>query len=1224
MRHLLATACLALLLAASPARNQRPRVAQSVDPATPQWRVPALHRGEASLRAGHPQPNEAISEGEELAIDDGTSDGRGLLEDGLTLAVRLTPAAYPVRLTAIRICFVKFNNAPDPTGKTIRLVAFTGSAAKPPSGVTYLVDRQVQVPRIGSFVDFPIPEGPVIQSGDLWVGYQAQVPAAGVGFATDTSGVQSDRTWWLDSGATSWGGPLSFTDGAKANAMIRAKVATTLPDAGDFELRTDDGTVDGGLLRDGGIYVNRLTPPKYPATLKTIRIFVPAMVDEPSPEGKTVNVIAFRDPGGSGTPPDAPRFDVNRPVKLGKPGDFTEVALDDLVISSGDVYVGFQAPSPHAGVGFAVDTTGQPFQRMFRSLDGGRSFTGPIELAGDTSSQSTPVNLMVRAVVRLGAGERKPAYTVETSAAEIDLGEGGTEQFEWTVKGQDSMTDYSLQAKFDTDAPALRVELSQPQARSQEKVTVKISSAGPSDLTSAPLVLEASDGQTTARATVPVYLWRELASASVGPLGGRLETPAVSVVIPAKAFAQERTLRLLTGKPVTGREDSIAGPVYRVDGFPENYKEGLQIRIPTAAKPASLDPRRAESDGSVGVLQFSLPNPEGKTVPMQVFQPAKLENGTLVLDCPAKKTTVANRFSFWMLNGWYTLESANGNFYVFYPIGARDAAVWAAGQLEKALQNLSGADVDIQLLDRISYVSTLGNVGFTTHPIRATLDTTLTANGVTRAGQIYLDYNIMRQESGRTSLRSTPGHELMHIAQNLYGSSQGAVDWWMGRADPTVWGDDALATWFEPLAVSEPGFVPDNMEAGARDFCMAGPLAVPGNYAGDRDYGYGAANFLTYLYRFVDKRIPSRWLAQRAPDRSPWALLTPLIGGDAALAGHWRDFGERLMTQRLLPDATYPNPVNFMPLNDSGKFEFMKPAEREDKKWSQAHDLSMNFYSFLMPNGVPSLTDNTVLGFQVLEKYPDADLYVLGLKSRKFISMQRGVGELAIDAKSVKDESGLLVGVVNYSYDQSPSIRSRRDLTVRMGLADPTVKIQGYIGGDRVIGATYNFTTQNRNIPQDATYTWDFGEKTATTRAATTSWSRAGTYKVRVEARWSGNSATDEINVTVAPDKPAPQKADVLFDVYRRVKNSFGTSNQRCNDYSITIADPTGVVVDGGSSVARNGAYDTILPVANGYSYRIRYTYTIPCPDSGTAAGKFDVKANTVNGVKVETTPCEQ
>jgi hypothetical protein len=1169
--------------------------------------------------------NEAEVQGEELAIDDGTSDGVGLLEDGLTLAVRLTPTTYPVKLTAIRIYFVKFKNSPDPAGQTVRLIAFNASSPKPPAGVSYLVDQRVVIPRTGAFVDFAIPNGPTITEGDLWVGYQAPYPANGVGFGADTSGPQADRTFWLDYGDMDWGGPLSFTDGTKANALIRARVTTTTPESGDFELRTDDGSVDAGLLRDGGIYVNRLTPPKYPAKLKSIRIFVPQMAEQPSPEGKTIRVIAFSEPKGSGTPPESPKLEVSQPLKLGKPGGFLDVAVDGPVLVSGDLYVGFEAPNPHAGVAFAVDTNGQPFQRMFRSRDGGKTFTGPVELMGE-SSQTIPVNLMVRAVVRLGEEKPEADFSLKTSASEVDLSEGGKESLECAVRGEESK-EYSVRARFDPPAPGLTVTPAEQRISSEERVAFEIASSGPSETLSAPLILEASDGEATVRVTVPVYLWREVASAAIGAMGGRVDSPGVSAVFPKGAWEKERVIKIYTGKPVTRREDSLASPIFRLEGLPDNYSGGLEIRMPLSpVKSGSAASRSAEAgDGMVAVLQFALPSEEGKTVPVQSFQPAKREGDTVVLNLPPKKATVANRFSLWMLNGWYTLQSTEGNFLVFYPFGARDTAVVVAERLENALRVLESSDVGIPVLDRISGLSTLGNVGFTTHPIRATLDNTLESNGVTKRGQIFLDLKNMKDEPGRTKLRSTPGHELMHIAQNLYGEGQGTVDWWRGRPDPTVWADDALATWFEPHAIKEPSYVPDVMAASLRDFLLAGPLKIPGNYAGDRDYGYGAASFLTYVYRFLDKTVPSKWIVQRAPDREPWALLMPLIGGDSAMAKHWRNFGERLFRKELFAGANFPDPAYLMPLADSEKFEFMKSGEREDKKWSQAHDLSMKFYSFLLSKPAPKLTDSTVLGFQILQKYPDADLYVMGIKSGKLYGMQRGEGELTLDADSVAGELGLVVAIVNASYDPSPTIRSRRDITVRMGLADPQVKIKGgYLGGDRVIGHTYDFSTINRNIPDNATYSWDFGEKTAQGRTVKTSWSKAGTYKVRVEVRFGNETLKDEVTVVVAPDTPPAQKEDVLFEVYRRVKNAFGTSQQKCNDYSISISDPKGVVVDGGTSIARNGAWETRLPVANGYSYQIRYNYTTPCRDSGTASGKFDVKAGMINSVRVETPPCEQ
>ena len=121
-----------------------------------------------------------------------------------------------------------------------------------------------------------------------------------------------------------------------------------------------------------------------------------------------------------------------------------------------------------------------------------------------------------------------------------------------------------------------------------------------------------------------------------------------------------------------------------------------------------------------------------------------------------------------------------------------------------------------------------------------------------------------------------------------------------------------------------------------------------------------------------------------------------------------------------------------------------------------------------------------------------------------------------------------------------------------------------------------------------------------------------------------------KIKVSVAsviepPPPPPPtstEEADVLFVVSRPYTNPLGTSDQMCNDYSITITNPLGAAYSG-TSLARNGEYDVRLSVANGYSYSISYNYTTPCKDSGTVTGKFDVKKAISNFVKVETPPCQ-
>ena len=122
------------------------------------------------------------------------------------------------------------------------------------------------------------------------------------------------------------------------------------------------------------------------------------------------------------------------------------------------------------------------------------------------------------------------------------------------------------------------------------------------------------------------------------------------------------------------------------------------------------------------------------------------------------------------------------------------------------------------------------------------------------------------------------------------------------------------------------------------------------------------------------------------------------------------------------------------------------------------------------------------------------------------------------------------------------------------------------------------------------------------------------------------DSTLTQISMRVTPITvaiPPAEKADVLFEVYRVYKNVVGTSTQQCNSYSITIKNAAGGVVEDGQSSERNGAYDTRLEVGDGYTYTINYNYALPCRDSGTKSGRFDVKKNIINYIKVETPPCQ-
>jgi uncharacterized protein (TIGR03437 family) len=132
------------------------------------------------------------------ATDDGTSEG-GVGGSGLIVVNRLTPSNYPATLKTVRILFEPIQNEPNPSGAQIRLLAFAGAAGTtaPPSNPQFLLDRMVTIPTITSpvFVDFPIQNGPTIDSGDFYIGFQIPNPPAGVFFSSDSNGPQQQRAF---------------------------------------------------------------------------------------------------------------------------------------------------------------------------------------------------------------------------------------------------------------------------------------------------------------------------------------------------------------------------------------------------------------------------------------------------------------------------------------------------------------------------------------------------------------------------------------------------------------------------------------------------------------------------------------------------------------------------------------------------------------------------------------------------------------------------------------------------------------------------------------------------------------------------------------------------------------------------------------------------------------------------------------------------------------------
>jgi len=226
-----------------------------------------------------------------------------------------------------------------------------------------------------------------------------------------TGGDQRQGSHWKeDDGTVGTGQYLGIMDPTIAGGTRKAITAAELSalDAFGFRVRpdatvteeisADDSRMDTFFSRAGALVVNRLTPARYPATLRFVRIRIPV---NPSPAGSQIRLVAFNDPARTGQPPANPQliFDQTLALPVLPASSFFEFKLSDgPTIASGDLYVGFQSADGAIRIAADVDA---PRGRSFISADNGATFQ-PLQL--EISGEMRALNFIGRAVVSASFG----------------------------------------------------------------------------------------------------------------------------------------------------------------------------------------------------------------------------------------------------------------------------------------------------------------------------------------------------------------------------------------------------------------------------------------------------------------------------------------------------------------------------------------------------------------------------------------------------------------------------------------------------------------------------------------------------------------------------------------------------------------------------------------------------------------------------------------------------
>jgi hypothetical protein len=168
----------------------------------------------------------------------------------------------------------------------------------------------------------------------------------------------------------------------------------------DVTLKVDGGTFNAETgVPSGGVtayFVNRLTPPSYPATLKSVQIYFSSRSDG-LPANTPITIFSGSNPSGSASIALSGSAD-RVSATIGPLNSFATYTVPARTITSGDFVVGFSVLNPPNIYPADQDQLTPSQKRSYASLDG-VTFT-----LLDSIDPSLSGNLAIRAVATVGSG----------------------------------------------------------------------------------------------------------------------------------------------------------------------------------------------------------------------------------------------------------------------------------------------------------------------------------------------------------------------------------------------------------------------------------------------------------------------------------------------------------------------------------------------------------------------------------------------------------------------------------------------------------------------------------------------------------------------------------------------------------------------------------------------------------------------------------------------------
>jgi hypothetical protein len=378
----------------------------------------------------------------------------------------------------------------------------------------------------------------------------------------------------------------------------------------------------------------------------------------------------------------------------------------------------------------------------------------------------------------------------------------------------------------------------------------------------------------------------EKTTMTIGSSGGDITLNAFTLRVPAGAFQESHSLTITeTNTGETGFEE-VFSKTYEVEGIPGDYALPIEVGLISDTDLPEGSRFALQEEGFVTSLdtvatKTRILNTKADAFEMWAVLDAP-EDGLQSGNSEAEPREEAKlEFSLFGISSYATYTTSDGKFAISFPAEHLDKIYTLGANLSEAY-------------------TTIENIGFsfderTNWPMEVTVkNLKASVFGYASAsiwGENYgsIEINLLHINKA-AELKTTVGHELLHVAQSLYDPRNSFSK--AKFASSHLWLDEAVSVWFERIISGDPTYVSPVFETAAATGLIGAQVAQSATYRAD--YGYAQAPLIQYIENEFGRDKIAKFYDEIAKGKSAFDAINQSL--PQSISSFWHDYLDELLT----------------------------------------------------------------------------------------------------------------------------------------------------------------------------------------------------------------------------------------------------------------------------------------------------------------------------------------